>query len=125
MHRTLVFVANRLWLILILYAVSIAIGSICFAVFENKSLWDGLWWACVTALTVGYGDLSPASVQGRLAAIILGHFWIFLLIPMIVANIVVNLMEDKNLFSDAEQEELKNRLRDIEKRLDARLVRGD
>jgi voltage-gated potassium channel len=48
---------------------------------------------------------------------LLGHFWIFLIIPMIVANIVVNLVEDKNLFTHAEQEELKARLANIEQQL--------
>jgi hypothetical protein len=117
MRRTFIFVANRLWLILLLYVLSLGIGSVLFAIFENKSLWDGLWWSCVTALTIGYGDLAPASVPGRLAGLVLGHFWIFLVIPMIVANIVVNLIENKDAFTHAEQEELKAKLALIEKRL--------
>jgi voltage-gated potassium channel len=34
--------------------------------FPNISL--GLWWAIQTTTTVGYGDLVPASVAGRLIA---------------------------------------------------------
>lgn len=117
MKRMLFFVANRLWLVLLLYAISLMIGAACFAVFENKSFWDGLWWSVVTALTIGYGDLAPASVPGRLTGVILGHFWIFLVIPMVVANIVVHLLDDKNLFSDVEQEEVKARLKRIEEHL--------
>lgn len=117
MKRVLFFIANRLWLVLTLYALSLCAGAVCFAAFENRSLWDGLWWAAVTALTIGYGDLAPASVPGRAMALLLGHFWIFLIIPMIVANIVVNLIENKDLFSEAEQQEMLARLRRIELQL--------
>lgn len=33
-----------------------------------NSMWDALWWAVVTITTVGYGDVSPATTEGRLAA---------------------------------------------------------
>lgn len=32
---------------------------------------DALWWAVVTATTVGYGDVSPVTLEGRLIAILL------------------------------------------------------
>jgi voltage-gated potassium channel len=38
---------------------------------EFPSVWDGVWWAVVTVTTVGYGDLYPAHVVGRLIAIVL------------------------------------------------------
>jgi voltage-gated potassium channel len=33
-----------------------------------KSIFDALWWAIVTITTVGYGDVSPVTSEGRLAA---------------------------------------------------------
>lgn len=33
-----------------------------------RSIFDAFWWAVVTITTVGYGDVSPVTVEGRLAA---------------------------------------------------------
>ena len=35
---------------------------------QIQSFSDALWWALVTAATVGYGDLTPVTAAGRLAA---------------------------------------------------------
>jgi hypothetical protein len=49
------------------------------ATFDSRdfhSVWDGVWWATVTVATVGYGDLYPTSVQGRLIGILVMIFGI-------------------------------------------------
>jgi voltage-gated potassium channel Kch len=36
-----------------------------------QSLGDALWWAIVTATTVGYGDISPKTPEGRIIAVLM------------------------------------------------------
>jgi voltage-gated potassium channel len=35
-----------------------------------SSVWLGMWWAAQTVTTVGYGDVLPASVAGRVVAVV-------------------------------------------------------
>jgi voltage-gated potassium channel len=48
---------------------SILIGAVLFAVTQDVSFGTGLYWAIVTAATVGYGDVTPHDSVGRIIAI--------------------------------------------------------
>jgi voltage-gated potassium channel len=51
-----------------------AFGVFVFESGTNKSIGsfgDALWWAIVTATTVGYGDVSPVTAEGRIIAVVL------------------------------------------------------
>lgn len=104
MKAKLVYVANHWKAILVIYLTSLLFAASLFALFEGRSFGDGLWWAVVTALTIGYGDLSPATWAGRMTGIVFGHFWIFGIIPMVVANILMRMLENKDSFTHEEQE---------------------
>ncbi|MDP2218334.1 MAG: potassium channel family protein [Methanolobus sp.] len=49
----------------------IVISGAIFGWVENQSVVDGIWWAIATVTTVGYGDLYPKTVPGRLFASLL------------------------------------------------------
>lgn len=66
----------------VVYIAAVAVATILFGAMsayvvehdtnpEFGSLWDGVWWALVTTATVGYGDVVPITVEGRLVAAVL------------------------------------------------------
>jgi voltage-gated potassium channel len=61
----------RIASILTVTAIIVAGAAQAAASSDFDSLWDGVWWAIETVSTVGYGDIYPATVQGRLIALIL------------------------------------------------------
>jgi hypothetical protein len=97
-------VANSFKLIVVIYLTSLVLGGVAFALLEHRSLDDGLWWADVTALTIGYGDLSPTTGAGRLVATFFQHFWVYGMVPLIAVNLLTHVTRDQNQFSHEEQE---------------------
>lgn len=62
---------NGLKYVLCLVIVSIVISVLAMTKVEHMPFADALWWAFVTATTVGYGDLSPTTGLGRIVASVL------------------------------------------------------
>lgn len=101
------------------YSVIILGSGIAFSFFEHKKVIDGIWWAFVTAMTVGYGDIYPITIGGRIIAVALMHIVPLVIVPMVIVRMMDRLIEDKNQFSHDEQEDIKNSLAQIKAKLNA------
>ncbi len=74
-------------------AGAIVLGGVLVNTFEHghpdasiDSIGEGLWWAIVTATTVGYGDEIPVTPEGRAVAVVMMLVGIALL-SVVTANI--------------------------------------
>jgi voltage-gated potassium channel len=89
------------------------------------SVTDGIWWAWVTVTTVGYGDVVPVTLEGKLFGALLIAMGIGLF-SMITASFTVYFVEqdeqEENLELALHAAEMNARLDRIESQLD-RLLR--
>ena len=113
-YRGLIWLANSPRKLMLSYALLIATCSVLYHFFErDASYGDALWWAVVTASTVGYGDISPQTWQGRVMAAVLISVMVLIVVPLITAHFASRLIVDNDAFRHEEQEELKNNLRHV------------
>jgi voltage-gated potassium channel len=103
-----------------LFAVSVGlvlIGAFAFSIAEDKSLGDSLWWAVVSAMTVGYGDIVPASFAGRMVGVVLMHVIPLFIIPLVIVRLLKAFVRDEHEFTHREQEQIKADLAAIKRAL--------
>lgn len=103
--------------LLALYVGCILAGAVLFMLTEGQSFGDSLWWAVVTAMTVGYGDVVPVTTSGRIVGAALMHLIPLFIIPLIIVRLLRTFVKDEHEFTHAEQEKIKADLAAIKKAL--------
>jgi len=92
---------------------------------EYSNVWVGMWWAVQTVTTVGYGDVTPARVTGRLvgAAVMLeGVAFIAILTAVITSTFVARATRVTDVAHAEEElsdrEMIERRFDELEAKLD-------
>ena len=115
--------------VVVLLIVSVVLGLLIVP-FEKggqiKSIADGLWWAGTTVTGVGYGELVPVTLGGRLIGAILMTVGVvlFSLVIVILSTEVIRREErywNKRMKKDLES--VNNKLYRIERKLEY-LIKG-
>ena len=107
MKKLYIAVANNFWLCISTYAATIMIASATFMIVEGFEFNRAVWFSFITSLTIGYGDISPATTLGRVFTILFSIQWILFIIPCFLVNMINIVKRDDDKFSHEEQEQLK------------------
>ena len=93
---------------------------------EYSNLGVGLWWAVQTVTTVGYGDVAPSAVSGRIVAAVVmlyGIAFIAVVTALITSTFVARAAqehEEAHARVDVSDRELmERRFDELERKLDA------
>ncbi len=82
--------------------VTVLLGSGFFFIFESEknefveTFFDSVWWSVVTLTSLGYGDIYPVTVAGRIVGMFLMFFGV-ILIGVIAGSFSRHYFEKRNL----------------------------
>jgi voltage-gated potassium channel Kch len=92
---------------------------------EYGSIWVGMWWAIQTVTTVGYGDVTPKDVLGRVvaAAVMLqGIAFIAIITAVITSSFVARATRARDAAQAKDEmtelEQIEARLAELDRKLD-------
>jgi voltage-gated potassium channel len=85
---------------------------------EFPSVWLGMWWAVQTVTTVGYGDVTPSQVWGRIIAAVImlvGIGFLSLITATVASSLLARAGEGT---AAAQREAVADAFQRLERRLD-------
>ena len=82
--RSLYFLRGVLLLLLLMAAGG---ATLMWLVEEDVSLLDSIYFASITALTVGYGDIVPHTLLGKVAAVFIGLVGVIIMGILVAASV--------------------------------------
>jgi voltage-gated potassium channel len=92
---------------------------------EYSNIWIGIWWALQTVTTVGYGDVTPKNVSGRLVGALVmleGIAFVAIITAAITSTFVARAERERALAEGRDEESrvahLAARFDDLDRRFD-------
>lgn len=99
--------------LLLVYGAILLFAATLFSYFEGKSFIDSLYWAGITGPSVGYGDVTPQTVAGKILSVLFAHVALFFIVPLYTARLAMRLIVDSDTFTHEEQEQIKELLIEV------------
>jgi len=121
--REPVSVRNAANVIVTATAVVVVAAGALMRVFDHReypNIGRGLWWAMQTVTTVGYGDVTPKNLSGRIIAtglMLWGIAFLSILIAAITSTFVARAAKEQAEKTDHE-DNLTDQLADVRSRLE-------
>jgi voltage-gated potassium channel len=119
--REPVSVRNAASVIVTATLVIVVTGGVAIRILDHheySSIWLGMWWALQTVTTVGYGDVTPKNIPGRLvgaAMMLQGIAFLAIITAAITSRFVARAEAERDAEEQAQDDLAKDRL-------DARLL---
>jgi voltage-gated potassium channel len=70
--------------VLVCLVILIFLHGLLFSFVEGKDVGSSIYFAFITAFTIGYGDIVPATTLGRIVAVLIG-LWGTIFVGLVVA----------------------------------------
>ena len=112
-------ISKAAWVIVISTAGVVVVSGVAMWALDHSeypNVGRGIWWALQTITTVGYGDVTPTHISGRIVAAFV-MLWAIAFVAVLVAAITstfISSVQQRHSAEEAKEEESQ------ERRLEAR-----